>query len=111
MAMNPMTQSFSADVVFNNVEGKMKAGVTADIIITTGSGKESITVARKNLTKKGEDYFVFVLESNKAKEKKVKIGKNSGIYSEVIDGLNEGELLIVEGQMFLENNSNVKVIK
>lgn len=111
MAMNPMTQSFNADVVFNNVDGKMKAGVTADIIITSGSGKESITVARKNLVKKGDAYFAFVLENDKAVEKEVVVGKSSGIYSEVLSGLNVGDLLIVEGQMFLENNANVKVIK
>lgn len=112
MAMNPYTQSFNADVVFDNSDKKMKAGVTADITISgSGGSSEAISIARKNLTKRGDEYFAFVLENNKAIEKKVTLGKSSGIYSEILDGLNEGDLLIVEGQMFLENNANVKVIK
>lgn len=111
MAMNPMTQSFNADIVFDNSDRKMKAGVTADIMIEGGENSNAISVERKNLIKIGNEYYAYVLNGNKAVEKKVKIGKSSGIYSEVIDGLAEGDLLIVEGQMFLENNANVKVIK
>lgn len=111
MAMNPMTQSFNADVVFDNSNNIIKAGVTADITITGSTSDETISVERKNLIKKGDDYYAFVLNSDKAVMKKVKIGKSSGIYTEVIEGLNEGELLIVEGQMFLENNAIVKIIK
>jgi RND family efflux transporter MFP subunit len=111
MAMNPMTQSFNADVVFDNSNNIIKAGVTADITITGSTSDETISIERKNLIKKGDDYYAFVLNSDKAVMKKVKIGKSSGIYTEVIEGLNEGDLLIVEGQMFLENNAIVKIIK
>ncbi len=111
MAMNPMTQSFNADIVFNNSDKRMKAGVTADITILGGESTDAITIERKNLIKKGDDYYAFIINGNKAVEKKVNIGKSSGIYTEVISGLNEGDLLIVEGQMFLENNAIVKVIK
>jgi len=111
MAMNPMTQSFNADIVFDNTQQLVKAGVTADIIIEGDSDAESVTIERKNIVKKGNDYYAYVLENNVAKEKKIKMGKSSGLFTEVIDGLNENDLLIVEGQMFLENNVKVKIIK
>ena len=111
MAMNPATQSFNADIVFDNDQQLVKAGVTADIIIEGDSDAESVTIERKNIVKKGNDYYAYVLENNVAKEKKVKMGKSSGLFTEVVEGLNENDLLIVEGQMFLENNVKVKVIK
>ena len=111
MAMDPMTQSFNADVVFNNSDKKMKAGVTADIIIESGSSFESFTVERKNLVKKGDEFYAYIVENDKAIEKEVKVGKSSGLFTEILDGLNENDLMIVEGQMFLENNAKVKIIK
>lgn len=111
MAMNPATQSFNADVVFDNSKQLVKAGVTADIIIEGDSDENSVTVERKNIVKKGNDYYAYVLENNVAKEKKVELGKSSGLFTEITRGLNENDLLIVEGQMFLENNVKVKVIK
>jgi len=110
LSMSPMTQSFNADVVFDNSNQTIKAGVTADITIFGGSDSESITIERKNLVKKGNEYFAYVLDNGTAVEKNVKLGKSRGLFSEVLDGLNESDMLIVEGQMFLENNAKVKVI-
>jgi membrane fusion protein, multidrug efflux system len=111
MAMNPRTQSFNADIVFNNTEQKIKAGITADVAIHGDSNVESITVERKNIFKRGNDFYAYVVENNIAKEKKVRLGKSSGLLAEIVDGLNENDLLIVEGQMFLEDNAKIKIIK
>lgn len=111
MAMDPMTQSFNADIEFNNGDQKVKAGVTADVTILGGSKSESITVERKNIVKKGNNFVAFLAENDVAKEYKIKIGKSSGLFVEIIDGLKENDLMIVEGQMFLEDNSKIKIIK
>lgn len=111
MAMDPMTQSFNADIVFNNSERKVKAGVTADVLISGGTSSESITVERKNIIKRGDDFVAFIAENNVAKERIIKVGKSSGLFIEVVDGLNKNDLMIVEGQMFLENNTKIKIIK
>ena len=43
--------------------------------------------------------------------KKVTLGKSSGLYTEILSGLNAGDQLITEGQMNLEDNAKVMVIK
>lgn len=111
MAMNPMTQSFNADIIFENIDKKMKAGVTADVVVVSESGSESVSVERKNLVKRGTDYFAYVVENNIAKERKIKVGKSSGLFTEVLDGLYVNDLLVTEGSMFLQNNVKVKIIK
>ena len=98
-------------IVFNNSGQKIKAGVTADITIEGGDETESITVERKNLVKKGNELYAYVVENEKAVERKVKVGKSSGLFTEILDGLNENDLMIIEGQMFLENNVKVKITK
>ena len=47
-------------------------------------------VERKNLVKRGDKYFVYVVEDSSAKLKEVEIGKNSGLEVEIKNGLNTG---------------------
>ena len=110
LAMNTSTQSFNANIEFDNKEGKFAAGLTVDVILSGAGGNNTISVERKNLVKKGDDYFVFVNENNTAIMKKVEIGKSRGLSVEILNGLDENEILITEGQIFLENKTKVKVI-
>ncbi|MBK7106410.1 MAG: efflux RND transporter periplasmic adaptor subunit [Ignavibacteriae bacterium] len=111
MAMDPMTQSFNADIIFENPNAQIKAGITADItIVNEKKGAESITLERKDLIKKGNDFYVYVFQDGKSVMKKVEVGKSSGINVEILSGINEGEKVITEGQTFLDNNSKVKII-
>ncbi|MCB0747159.1 MAG: efflux RND transporter periplasmic adaptor subunit [Ignavibacteriae bacterium] len=110
MAMNPMTQAFNADITFENRDGKIKPGVTVDIMLAGAESNNSIVVERKNLVKRGDDYFVYVLNDSSAQLRKVTLGKNSGLLSEINSGLNVGDLLITEGQINLEDNVKVKII-
>lgn len=112
MAMNPINQSFNADIVFDNPDALIKAGVTVDITITnTNQKKESITLHRNDLIKKGNDFYVFVYHYEKAIMKKVELGESSGISVEILSGINEGDKVITEGQAFIENNSKVKIVE
>jgi len=111
MSMNPMTQAFGADVTFDNKNSKMKAGVTVDITLAGSQSNNKIVIERKNLVKKNGNYFVYVLDNGTAKIKKVSLGKSSGLYTEILSGLNEGDQLITEGQMNLEDNAKVNIIK
>ena len=108
--MSPMTQSFNADITFNNKDSRINAGVTVDVILSSETSEKAIIVERKNLIKIGNDYLVYVLENNVAKLKKVELGKNNGLFTEIKSGLQSGELLITEGQINLDNNVKVKVI-
>lgn len=110
MAMNTATQSFSANIEFENKEKEFTAGLTVEVLIKGSGVNNTISVERKNLVKKGDNYFVFVNENDTAIMRKVEIGKSRGLVVEILNGLNENEMLITEGQIFLENKTKVKVI-
>lgn len=111
LAMNPGSKSFIAKVEFPNQNNVLRSGVTAKIIIHSKSKNEIISVERKNLVKRGNEYFAFIADGNIAIERKVVVGKGRGLFLEIVDGVNENDLLITEGQMFLENESKIKIIK
>ncbi len=83
MAMNPYTQAFNADVVFDNSDRKLKAGLTVEVIIKGASQENTISVERKNLVKKGNEFYAFVAEDSAAKKKQVTLGKNRGLFVEL----------------------------
>ncbi|MBI9072431.1 MAG: efflux RND transporter periplasmic adaptor subunit [Melioribacteraceae bacterium] len=111
LAMNPRTQSFTSVLEFDNSEKEVKAGVTANITIISKSDSETITIERKNTFVENDKNYIYKLNGDKAEKSEVKLGKSKGLYIEILEGLNDNEKLIVEGQLLLSNNSKVKVIK
>jgi len=111
MAMNPLTKSFRALVEFDNPGNLLKAGITVEIHITTSSKPNTIVVERKDLLKQEDKYFVFVVKDNKAEKRNVTVGKQQVLDIEILEGLNPGDEMVVEGQMLLENGSKVRIIR
>jgi len=111
MAMNPLTKSFRSLVEFDNPGNLLKAGITVEIHITTSSKPNTIVVERKDLLKQEDKYFVFVVKDNKAEKRNVTVGKQQVLDIEILEGLNPGDEMVVEGQMLLENGSKVRIIR
>ena len=69
MAMDQMTQAFNADVTFENKSNTIKPGVTVEVTLTSAEEEQTIAVERKNLVKRGDKYFVYVVADSSAKLK------------------------------------------
>ena len=54
---------------------------------------------------------VFVVENGIAKLKKVTSGRILGDLVEIVDGLSDGDIVIVTGQINLQDGNTVEVIK
>ena len=109
-AMNQQVQAFGAVIEFENRKNCVTCGVTADVIIKTYKNPNGFVVERKNILNDQEGSFVFVVNSGNAKKRPIKLGKQEGIEIEILEGLKQGDKLIVEGQLLLEQDSKVKII-
>ena len=54
---------------------------------------------------------VFTVEQNRAVEKYIKTGISDDRYTEVTEGLNEGDKIVIKGYEFLRNRGKVKIMK
>jgi hypothetical protein len=70
-----------------------------------------VVVERKNIFEEQEEYFVYIVKDGKAEKRKVVPGKQQVLDVEILEGLNPGDELVVEGQMLLENGSKVRVVR
>ena len=50
-------------------------------------------------------------ENGIAREQEIRVGKSLGLDVEVVNGLKQGDSLVVEGQLLLEDGAKVKIIK
>lgn len=110
-AMNVMKKAFRALVEFKNPDNLLKAGTTVEINITSSSKPNAVVVELKNILKEQDEYFVYLVKDGKAEKRKVVPGKQQVLDVEILEGLNLGDELVVEGQMLLENGSKVKVVR
>ena len=94
----------------SNSEGKLRQGMFANLSLTLYKKKEAIVVPETALIFKGEDISVYtVLGNGKVKNRSINVGIHFGENVEVTKGLNEGEIVIVEGYQKVTATTIVKV--
>ena len=98
------TSSSSASAVYynglfdvDNADGKLKTGMTAQVYIVQASAKDALTVPSSALERRGrEGYFARVVnEKGEIEQRAVKVGLNTNVSAQVIEGLREGEKVVV----------------
>lgn len=63
--------------------------------IVTWQEKSVVQVPTGALFRKGNQWMAYVMEDGIAKERKVTIGKNNGVFAQVVEGLEEGDRVIL----------------
>jgi len=111
MAMNQAKNAFRALVEFDNPDNLLKAGTTVEINIITSHKSGAIVVKRQHIIKEQDRFFVYIVKDGKAKKQEIKTGQQHILDVEVLEGINSGDELVIEGQPLLEPDSKVKVIK
>jgi multidrug efflux pump subunit AcrA (membrane-fusion protein) len=81
-----------------------------DVAVETYHNDKALVLSRTEVVKTGEGYAAFVADSGVAKQVLVELGEANGLRYEIAAGLNEGDLLICEGQQRLENNTRLNTV-
>lgn len=89
----------------------LKAGMFGLVNFSSKNNKENIVVPRETVVGSLKDAKVFVVEKNVAKLRSVKIGRELGTNVEILSGVKEGDVVVVNGQNNLKENAAVVVRK
>jgi multidrug efflux system membrane fusion protein len=94
----------------NRSDYPLKAGtfVTADF--SRASNEQLMLIPRSALVESLQNPYIYIAENQKAVVRKITVGREYGDLVEVLDGLSEGETVIVAGQVNIKPGSNVKAI-
>jgi HlyD family secretion protein len=85
---------FTVSTVLNNDEGILKPGMSADLSILISSDKGLVVPSKAVSSVRGRSYLI-VYENEEIVTKKVTVGSDDGVNIVVLEGLDEGEFVII----------------
>lgn len=98
-------------LVQNNTKNPLRAGMYGRAGLGYEVKGSALAIPRAALVGSIKNPQVYVVENGKAVLKNIQIGITSDQQIEVVDGLSAGEQVVVSGQINLENNTLVTVVK
>ena len=115
--INPNNRSFSIEVSIKNEDQSLKPNLIAHVKINDYTEEKALVIPENIIKENAEgDQFVFQLVNiNERKVGTVRIVKiQTGIgynsYTEVLEGLKKGDILVSEGARNMKDNLRVKII-
>jgi len=108
LTADPLNKKFGVEASFDNPEGLLRPGTFGDIIFEVQSHENAMVVPQKAVL---ENSYVFVVEGGKAVKKTIVLGIQNTAMIEVLDGLAEGDAVVVDGNYGLEDGGAVQVLE
>ncbi|MGV7106623.1 efflux RND transporter periplasmic adaptor subunit [Flavobacterium sp. U410] len=99
--------------ITNNPNGEIKAGMYGSVIFESVKEKQSelMTIPRSAFVGSVSSNQVFIVENETAKLKKIVSGRIFGDKVEILDGLKNGDVVVTSGQINLNDNTKVSIVK
>ena len=99
--------------VANNPNNEIKAGMYGTATFESHSSKqtEAKTIPRTAFVGSVSSNQVFVVNNNVATLKTIMAGRILGDKVEILDGLNDGDVVVTSGQINLSDNTKVNIVK
>ena len=98
------TRTVKVRLEVSNREGKLKPEMFCAVDIQTALGAETIKIPESAVLGETEHHFVFIALTDTTFEKReIRTGIETREFTEVLDGLLEGENIVVKGGFFLKS--------
>ncbi|MBN1226660.1 MAG: efflux RND transporter periplasmic adaptor subunit [Deltaproteobacteria bacterium] len=107
--VDPLSRTFTVKVQIPNKDHRLTPGMFARVKIYPAIHKGALLVPFKSVLKRDGSSFVFIIDDGTARLREVKTGINNEREIEVIEGLEEGVEVIIEGHYGMPDNTKVSV--
>ena len=107
-AVDPISRAFTVEVRLGSNKN-LHPNMSCKMQISNYENNNAIVVPVSLIQKTAEGELLYIAEGNKAKAVMVKTGKISNGNVEILEGLNGGEKVIVEGYEELDNGEGIAI--
>jgi multidrug efflux system membrane fusion protein len=107
--VDPQTGTILVRGIFENGDEKLWPGTLASVRVTLRSDPNMVTVPAEAVQVGQKGSFVYVIESNVAKVKPVKVLRTADGEAVLSEGLNGDETVVTDGQLSLRDGRRVDV--
>ncbi len=109
--MDKSRKLFHVEASFKEMKDFNGAGATFKVNVVTHKKNDAILIPRTSTKKKKGAYYAYFIKNNKALIRKIKYKQLVGMDFLIENGVNEGELLIIEGVEKLKDGQRIERIK
>jgi RND family efflux transporter MFP subunit len=103
--------TYPVEVVLKNSKLQLKAGMFGRVEFTPKSSGNLIVIPRESIIGSVKDATIYVVNDNVAKIRSIVVGKEAGTNIEILNGLQEGEQVVINGQNNLSDGAPVIIRK
>ncbi len=107
-AADTATRTFDVEVHLENPQGVIKSGMFARIAFPHGE-RTALLVPRPSIVKRGQLEGIYVVEEGRARLRWLRLGRTSDDHTEVLSGLEPGEIFVRSIPTNLVDGSRVEI--
>ncbi|MFZ1976992.1 MAG: efflux RND transporter periplasmic adaptor subunit [Bacteroidota bacterium] len=100
--------TYAVEVLLQNPRQELKAGMFVHLTFKLNAQKSALIIPREAIVGSLQNAQVYVVSNNIARLRPILAGNETGTNVEVLQGLQEGEFIVVDGQNNL--NDSIKVV-
>lgn len=97
-------------LIDNNSKNLLKAGTYVIVKFQTGNTTQALQIPKIALAEGIKNPYVYIVNGSTAEVRKVVVGREIGEYIEIVSGLQQGEKVVVNGQINLINGSLITIV-
>jgi len=109
-APQSMARLYNLELVLDNPEGDILTGMFLRADIIKQRREDALAVPLYSVISRNDEQYVFIEEDGTARRRDVQLGIMEGWLVEVTDGLQSGDLVLIEGHRDVEEGQPIRVI-
>lgn len=107
--LSEATRTLRAKISVPNADGQLRAGMFATVILAPTAATNTVVVPRESVLRTGtRDLVIVEREPGLYAPREVTVGVEDRVWSQVLDGLDEGEQVVTSAQFLLDSESNLR---
>ena len=108
---DPATGTYAVEIWLDSGQASLREGMLATVHLPYVVGPSRPAAPSGAVFRRKGALHVFVVEDGRARLKPVRTGRTSGALIEVLEGLSENELVVIDGQFALRDGAPVAVME
>ncbi len=105
------SHNFKVQIIVSNPNSQLMAGMYGSASLSNTKSVTALSIPRKALIGSSKNPQVYIVKNGKAVLTSFNAGTSDGEFIEIISGISKNDKIVTKGQVNLEDNSNVKLIK
>ncbi|MBW8683978.1 efflux RND transporter periplasmic adaptor subunit [Chitinophaga rhizophila] len=102
-----LTATIKVRIAFSNPKNELKQGMSAVMNVLNDQSGERVIIPYKSVVEQMGEFFVFVAKDSVAEQRKVHLGPRLRDRIVVMDGVQEGDLVVSEGLQRLRDGGKI----